>query len=59
MQGTEIPTAFPAVTVEEMRAAVQAQTMHDLEPPASGWTQDAPPLRFNVTSLQHWIDLSA
>ena len=50
MQGDETPTDGPCATAEPPRE-------HPPEPvTACPWTQ---PLRYDVESLQHWLDLSA
>lgn len=57
MQGTEIPTIFLETDLDAQTAAMHL--LDDEDQLEASWALDAPPLRYDVASLQHWLDLNA
>ena len=58
MQGTDVPASF-AATLDPQRKADAVRIRDDRDSSLSPATLDEPPLRYDVASLQHWIDLNA
>jgi hypothetical protein len=57
MQGCELLVYIPVEQVEASGApALQTQ---EEEIVTSNWTLHTPPLRYEVASMQHWLDLNA
>jgi hypothetical protein len=58
MQGNDLLTlVVPASTSET--TLVLTQPAPERERWLSPWTMDPQPLRYDVTSLEHWLDLNA
>jgi hypothetical protein len=59
MQGTEVPVGFPLKFSELLALLAPWSDQDDDERAERPRTGDAPPLRYEVASLEHWLDLNA
>jgi hypothetical protein len=63
MQGVDFqPIISPAVAIDpvtELRGRPCQPPRTDEDRPVSSWTLATPPLRYEVASMEHWLDLNA
>lgn len=57
MQGCDLLELIPVDVHTESRKTDRQEREHKCE--SCGWSLSAPPLREEVVSMQHWLDLNA